>query len=88
MTNETVVRLPARHDVLRRRATKIASGTEGQQNHLRLERAVTLAIARLHFALAKKFPAKAYARMADRETCEGQALSDALVSVAAARRPA
>jgi hypothetical protein len=76
---DNIIALPARGEILRRRALKVSREKEGQQRHLLLERAVTLAIARLHRALAHKFPGDAYAIMADREANEGQALSEALV---------
>ncbi len=86
--HDKVIPMPARGEVLRRRASKVAREKEGQQRHLRRERAVTLAIARLHLALAQKFPGGAYAKMATSEATEGQALSEALVFLAGERRKA
>jgi hypothetical protein len=88
LSYDKVIRLPARREVLRWRATKIAWEMEGQHKHLLLERAVTLAIAQLHVALAQKFPGKAYALMANREASEGQALGEAVIWVAGERRQA
>jgi len=78
--------LPASGEMLRRRATKLARETEGQQRHLRRDRAVTLAIARLHPVLAQKFPGEAYADMATSDATEARALSEALVFLNGERR--